>query len=294
MTVQRVVGLVAGAIGVLFGCLVLSACGQGLWAVQSKKAASALFDERCKTEAGVKIYKTVQNVDGVLLLKVRPKAGENEFQDRYFPGAAFADEVTGDYYIMSFLAPEFHVYNFDGQKRVRSPNRGGIGFQPIDADHPGIPGYRYVEVIDPATGQRYRYTAGPKAVRKMDVTAPAIQAELKKNPAYDLNIYDYVLDKAIATSPPPRYAVTYEDHVVPQERAIGLASSTVKVIDTQTDEVLGEYTRYFLGGGFEHPSAANSMPWVSAYGCGMPDRVSATGRLTRQFVDQVLIPSKGE
>lgn len=38
--------------------------------------------------------------------------------------------------------------------------------------------------------------------------------------------------------------MTYEDHVVPEERALWLASSTVKVINRQTNEVLGEMTRY--------------------------------------------------
>ena len=42
--------------------------------------AKALFDERCKT-AGEKIYRTVENVEGVLLMKVRPE--EINFSDQY-------------------------------------------------------------------------------------------------------------------------------------------------------------------------------------------------------------------
>ena len=35
------------------------------------QAAKAVFDEQCK-QAGEKIYKTVDNVEGIMLLKVRP------------------------------------------------------------------------------------------------------------------------------------------------------------------------------------------------------------------------------
>ena len=50
----------------------------------------ALFEEKCANVAGEKIYKTVPDVEGLLLLKVRPQAGEREWADRMWPGAAFA------------------------------------------------------------------------------------------------------------------------------------------------------------------------------------------------------------
>ncbi|MBK6638440.1 MAG: hypothetical protein IPG34_12730 [Rhodocyclaceae bacterium] len=56
-----------------------------------------------------------------------------------------------------------------------------------------------------------------------------------------------MLDKTPAPNPAPRYGVTFEDHVIPAERALGLASSTVKVIDLKTGEVLGEMLRYAWG-----------------------------------------------
>jgi hypothetical protein len=88
--------------------------------------------------------------------------------------------------------------------------------------------------------------------------------------------------------------VTYEDHVIPEERVLGIASSTVKVIDLQTDELLGEFTRYVLGGGFEQITAQNSSPWLSAYKCSKAWIGGTTGASTRLFVDQVLIPKKGD
>ena len=107
-----------------------------------------------------------------------------------------------------------------------------------------MPGYRWVEVIDAKDGQRYRITGSQKAVGRKDTTALGVKMELEKDPNYDLNIYRWMLDKVLSTTPPPRYGVTFEDHVIPEERYLGLASSTVKVIDLETKEVLGEMLRY--------------------------------------------------
>lgn len=86
---------------------------------------------------------------------------------------------------------------------------------------------------------------------------------------------------------PPRYAVTFEDSVDPQERALWVASSTIKVLDLKTDEVLGELTRYAIS--YIH-TPTHSMPWLNHYVC--PTFDGASGTLTRHFVDQILIPKK--
>jgi hypothetical protein len=137
--------------------------------------------------------------------------------------------------------------------------------RPIDR-----PGYRYVDVLDEKDGKRYRYTLVEKP-----------------RPASKIGWVDIVLDKIPAPDPVPRYAVTYEDQVVPEERALLLASSKVKVIDRQTNEVLGEMTRYAWSAGA--PTSANPSPWLSAYSC--PKSKGLSGYATRMFVDQVLIPA---
>jgi len=50
-----------------------------------------------------------------------------------------------------------------------------------------------------------------KAVGRKDVTAENVRRELAANPAYDLNIYAYVLDNVPTHGPAPRYGVTYDD-----------------------------------------------------------------------------------
>ena len=76
--------------------------------------------------------------------------------------------------------------------------------------------------------------------------------------------------------------------VISEERALGLASSTIKVVDLKTDELLGELTRYARGA--TQPSSANPSPWLTAYKC--PMHAVGADAATRKFVDQILIPKK--
>jgi hypothetical protein len=169
------------------------------------------------------------------------------------------------------LSGEFPVSSFYSKTEIPVDYRGYISFA-----GGGKSGYRYVDVVG-ADGLRYRYTMihVPKAGSK-------------------IGWIDAVLKKEKTILPAPRYAVTYEDHVIPEERALGIASSTVKVIDLQTNELLGEFTRYALGGGFEKITAQNSSPWLGAYKCSNAWSGGGSGASTRLFVDQVLIPLYGE
>lgn len=222
------------------------------------KKAEVLYKERCATSAGEKIYRTVENVEGVLLLKVRPERGDQEWSNQMWPGAAFASEFAGKGYIMSFL-----------QYRE------------------GALGYRWVEAIDENDGKRYRYTGSQKVVGKKDTTAYNVQLEVKKNPNYDLNVYQWTLDKSPAPKDRPRYAVTYEDHVVAEERDLWVASGTLKVIDLKTQEVLGELTRYAIS--YVHtPSAINPAAWLTANICPMVDGDHT--KSTRIFAHKILVP----
>ena len=247
------------------------------------KQAEALYKEKCEKVAGIRIYKTVPEVEGLLLMKIRPERSDRELADPNWPGAAFGGESTGDSYITSFLGYEYRATDKNG---VVSPVRGYIN---TDKRPGGLPGYRWVEVIDPQDGQRYRYTGSDKVIGKKDPNAFNVQLELKKNPNYDMNVYHWSLDKTPSPAKtPPRYAVTFEDQVIPEERALWVASSTVKVLDLKTNEVLGEMTRYAMS--YIH-LPRYSMPWLNHSICPIMNMTGDTFS-SRQFVDQILIPKK--
>jgi len=206
--------------------------------------AQALFEERCKT-AGEKIYKTVEGVDGVLLMKVRQYDAAQS--NPMMAGAAAAHEFYGDDYIRSFLLYE------------REPSSTSVRSLSQDSSKSTRPGYRYVDVLDPADHKRYRYTLAA----------------------------DTSLNRSEAVGPAPRFGVMFEDEVNPDERKHWVASSTVKVIDLQTQETLGEFIRYVIEPG-QGSVAGQRTPWLFANGCNM--KTSYGSYSSRLFVDQVLKP----
>lgn len=236
----------------------------------AKSPGQLLFEEKCRTVAGEKIYRKVEDVEGIVLLKIRPHPGEREWADLMWPGAAFAREAWADDYINTFLGYEY------SSSQTGDPVKPNYrGYVTTDRRPGGIPGYRYVDVIDEKDGKRYRYTGRWEEPWQYDKSY--LKGHIK-----------FFLDKTPVTSPVPRYGVTYEDHVVPEEREFGVASSTIKVIDLQTQEVLGEMTRYAWGA--TKPSRANPSPWLTAWKC--PGHAVGADAATRKFVDQVLIPRK--
>jgi len=248
--------------------------GRWAWEVQKRvehyQAAKAMYRHLCQTKSGYRINKVVEDVDGILLLKIRHRFNH---ADPMAPGAAFALEATDDGYINSFLAYRYAKYQMDNSYGVSVSKNPGA-----------IPGFSYVDVIDEKDGKRYRVTGSMKAVRKKNINAEGVKRNLAKDPNYDLNVYNWVLDRIPAPDPAPRYAVTFEDHVIPEERQYGIASSTVKVIDTQTDEVIAEMARYvFYPGKLGSSAGAN---WGRADKC--PDFL-ISGVATRQFVDRLLV-----
>lgn len=242
--------------------------------LQRAKTGKALWEEKCRTVAGEKIYRKVENVEGLLLMKVRPQASQRQWADPNWPGAAFALEARADEYINTFLGCEVAAGEPTGKPGVlSSKNRGfvttGCGGDAISLST--APGYRWVEVIDSKDGKRYRYLLVEKP-----------------RPTSKIGWIDIVLDKTPSPSPTsPRYGVTFDDHVIPDERYLGLASSTVKVIDLETKEVLGEMLRYAWS---VPASSANPNPWLTAYKC--PGHAVGASAATRKFVDQILIPTK--
>lgn len=219
--------------------------------------AQALFQERCKS-AGVKIYRTAENVESVLLMKVRPAAVNNG--DQFSMDDPYGSDFGGTGYIESFVQ--------------RDP-------QPARAVSPVRIGYPYVEAIDSESGKRYRYSAQEEEPTQTD-------EHLR------IGSSRFVVQRALAEGLPPRYGVTYDDISTYEDRAYWIAGSSLKVIDLQTNEVMAERIGYMMDPG-QGERAGTRYPWQRAtdHACPM---AWARGELpvqryqTLDFVQQVLQP----
>ena len=275
-------------LALLLSAGLLGACGSGPRVAQPSERqakAMAMWQERCKT-AGEKIYRTVEGVEGIYLMKVRTTTN---FGDQFELDDPYGRDSMGDTYLLNFLRGFYHQRN---EKTI--------------SGEPPRTGYAYVEAIDPKDGQRYRYTAAKTAVRKMDATAPNVQVDLKRDPNFDLNIYEFLLAKVPAPGLAPRYGVTYDDISTREEREYWIAGSSLKVVDLQTNEVIAERIGYMVDWA-QGSRAGGRSPWLLAANSACPDfyrnyqglmaeqrrhASSAQDYQTLDFVEKVLKPSK--
>jgi len=68
--------------------------------------AEAMFQERCK-KSGEFIHRTVEDVEGIFLLKIRPK--EINYGDQYRMDDPYGRDLGGDGYILSFVRGSFQA-----------------------------------------------------------------------------------------------------------------------------------------------------------------------------------------
>ena len=202
--------------------------------------AKARFDRLCQN-AGEKIYHTADNVDGILLLKVRgddEKYQDNSYnplKDQMWEDAAVESESKGEGYIEEFLL------------------RSNLSF----------PRYIYADVLQ------------------------------KDNSIIRYSIYkvnqDWVEDKQLNPHPRARYAVTYENDISWENRKHWIAGTTIKIIDTQTNELMAEKTMYAFVPELGYSKfEQNPNPWGRGMRC--PSGESEFEQRTVTFAIKVLIP----
>jgi hypothetical protein len=232
------------------------------------QAAEKMFAERCK-KAGEFIYRTAEGVEGVFLMKMRPK-GMNH-GDQYRMDDPYGSDHGGDAYVKSFLRGKYAA------SRPKNPT----------AQTPPRNAYLYVEALDPQDGKRYRYTGKIKEVTK--TSSPLIGGD-----GSTFTIEEFGLDRVPAPSSVARYGVTYDDISTREERDYWIAGSSLKVIDLQTNEVMAERIGYMMDRGQGNKSGGRS-PWLLAANNSCPLFSSTHGSTaqinqTEKFVESVLKP----
>lgn len=255
--------------------IVVASAGQADVAPANPKVrlakAEAIFAERCK-KSGEFIRRTVENVEGVFLMKIRPK--EQFDTEQFALYDPYGNDSGGDRYIRSFL--------------IGRRTNGSLTDKP---DEMVFRGYRYVEAVDPADGKRYRFTG-------------RIDQPWLRDKRYGEWVRDFVLNKNSAPGAQPRYGVTYDDISTHEEREYWIAGSSLRVIDLKTNEVIAERIGYLMDRG-QGSRAGSRSPWLLAASNACPSffpkgqRASVPGTVyqngqTRNFVEKVLKPKGTE
>ena len=209
--------------------------------------AKARFNQLCQN-AGEKIYRTADNVDGILLLKVRgddEKYQSNRYnprKDQMWEDAAVEGGPTRKSYIASFLP--YYMRNIHAY---------------LNSD-----GYHYVDVLQ-KDNSIVRYSGD------WQITS------------------DQPFHTELSPAHPARYAVTYENDISWENRKHWITGTTLKVIDTKTNELMAEKTMYVFVPELGYSKfEQNPNPWGRGERC---PQEFGTHIEAANFVNKVIKPS---
>jgi len=168
------------------------------------------FEHLCKTEAGEFIYKTVENVEGLYMMRPRKEATDDELSHLYAledPYGHTNHEVTmGEY---NFVSPNRYVY----------------------FERPTQPA-RFSQATHQFGGGRTDERRSPRYERFTGYDARHLES-MKREPVESLK---------------SRYGFTWRGITRPHDREFGIAGGELIVLDLQTNEVLGVRRGYIRSG----------------------------------------------
>lgn len=225
----------------------------------------AVFDERCKN-AGETIYQTVQNVEGITLLKVwgdSPNNNAHTKMTKQWEFAGLPRESSGTSYISNFLywwrivpdlySERLYIYEYNPISQQKN-------IQKLKKKYQVHPGYKFVDVKQ-QDGNFLRYQF--------------ITEDWKESEKITLQS--------------ARYAVTFDNPIIQEDRNRWIATTIVTILDTETNTILAKKQWYAFeetrGQRYQEPTQ-----WLGAIVCPYPGESSAI----YQFVENVLIPKQEE
>ena len=173
---------------------------------QNRLKSRAVFEELCKT-AGEKIYRTADNVEGVTLLKVWD--GESvHSEEKLWKYAGLPGQYDNKAYIRGFLEWEAEIIP------TGYPHYNDMLLVPEEEQRPYVLRGRYSYVdVKQKDGTFLRYQLGENHKKDYKMISAPIKI-------------------------PSRYAVTFDNPIVPEEREHWIAHTRATVIDLQDNTVM--------------------------------------------------------
>jgi hypothetical protein len=212
------------------------------------------FDHLCKTEAGEFIYKTVQNVEGIYIMRPRKEATDDELSHLYALEDPYGAVDTGSTKPQDYLIqPPFGTYGF---------------LESLSSDHrTGNEQSRFT---------RY-FRGSPQHSQKDSVFMKGSHSER----------VPYVVETESSNSLKSRYGFTWRGIRRSQDRELGVAGSELIVLDLETHEVLGVQRRFIRSGGIRNN--LTGIWWLNGQVC---QQFGGKGLHTTEFISKVLKPKR--
>jgi hypothetical protein len=214
------------------------------------------WEALCKVEAGEFIYKTVNNVDGFML--VRPRAAET-------------DQVLQDKFVVEDAYGFLEFYSTEREKRP------GLFFIDRSKDS-----YRYVETASAEPSGKLR-----RIRHEADLAKLAAYFKSKPNEQWGEDQFSRVFDVAAFES---RYGLTWRGIRRDNDIELGVSGGELAIVDLVTGETLA-LRRGFALDPYANRGAQSQRWWLGSSGCPHQRREFST--LTG-FVRRVLRPKSFE
>lgn len=213
------------------------------------------FDHLCRTAAGEFIFKTIEGVDGLVMLRPRPEITDEFLMDRH----ALED-------------PYGAVVGFTGKAEI-------YFVQPASGAR-----YEFLEVLTPGSdpaanrGRFIRYYRDPSEANLRRRQQTYVNGELREVP---YTVVDSVVEERKA-----RFGYTWRGIVSRKQRALGIAGGELIVLDMRTGEVLAVRRGYIRSGDVRN--TPSRIWWLGGHLCSNVPNTSE-----HQFIKQVLRPHGG-
>jgi len=195
------------------------------------------FEHLCKNEAGEFIYKTVENIEGIYMMRPQRKATDYEFEHLY----ALEDpyDVTDDPNPQDYLVqPPFGSYHFMESLATTDDT---------DISQPYV---LYARSSQTESKRDYVYMEGTRSHR-----------------------VPYIVKKEGVSSIKSRYGYTWRGIQRPSDRELGIVGGELIVLDLQTKDVLGVRRGFIRSGNARN---LTGISWLGGQVCPAKKALSSS------------------